>query len=71
MVDQKKLTITLAVKIADLSEEKQKEVLNYINQGYSINDEQIKRIREMNKESKEQISDVVGNIDSKPRKKKK
>ena len=25
----------------------------------------------MNKESKEQISDVVGNIDSKPRKKKK
>ena len=71
MVDQKKLTITLAVKIADLSEEKQKEVLDYINQGYSINDEQIKRIREMNKESKEQISDVVGNIDSKPRKKKK
>lgn len=54
-MDQKKLTITLAVKIADLSEEKQKEVLNYINQGYSINDEQIKRIREMNKENKEQI----------------
>ena len=48
-----------------------KKYLNYINQGYSINDEQIKRIREMNKESKEQISDVVGNIDSKPRKKKK
>ena len=71
MVDQKKLTITLAVKIADLSEEKQKEVLNYINQGYSINDEQIKRIREMNKENKEQISDVVENINSKPRKKKK
>lgn len=36
MVDQKKLTITLAVKIADLSEEKQKEVLNYINQDTAL-----------------------------------
>ena len=71
MVDKKELTITTAVKIADLSEEKQIEVLNYINQGYSINDEQIKRIREMNEESKEEISDVVENVDSKPRKKKK
>ena len=71
MVDKKELTITTAVKIADLSEEKQIEVLNYINQGYSINDEQIKRIREMNEESKKEIYEKVENVDLKQRKKKK
>ena len=71
MVDKKELTITTAVKIADLSEEKQIEVLNYINQGYSINDEQIKRIREMNEESKKEIYETIENVDLKQRKKKK
>ena len=71
MVDKKELTITTAVKIADLSEEKQIEVLNYINQGYSINDEQIKRIREMNEESKKEIYETIENVNLKKRKNKK
>ena len=71
MVDKKEVTITMAVKIADLSEEKQQEIIDYMNLGYSITEEHIKRIKDVSDDNKEQISEVIEKSDSKPKDKKK
>lgn len=45
MVDEKKITITVANEIADLSKEEQQEILDYLNIGYSVNEAQLKAIK--------------------------